>query len=217
MNHRKNFDLSVYFVADPSLCRSRDIVDIVAGAVKGGVTMVQLRDKDGMGKDIRAVAEELLKFTRPAKIPLLINDRVDIAKDVDADGVHLGQDDLAPQEARLALGPNKIVGLTAFTEEHFAALDPYTVDYAGTGPFFETKTDKGKPVLGARKFAELTALSKVPVVGIGGVTPDNAADVINSGASGVAMMRSISEADNPCETVKDFVSVVKNTQLRKAS
>ncbi len=217
MTVRNFFDLSVYFVVDPSLCRSRDIVDIVAQAVKGGVSMVQLRDKDAMGHEIKAAAEELLKFTRPAGVPLIINDRPDIAKEIDADGVHLGQGDMSPAEARAIIGPNKILGLTAFTSEHFEMLDPYVVDYAGTGPFFETQTDKGKSILGAKKFAALVAMSKVPVVGIGGITVDNAADVMNSGADGVAMMRSISEADNPTDAATDFVRIVKDTRLRKAS
>lgn len=217
MTAKKNFDLSVYFVADPSLCLSRDIVDIVALAVKGGATMVQLRDKDGMANDIIASAEALLPITRHAGVPLIINDRVDVAIAVDADGVHLGQDDTSIQEARATLGPDKIIGLTAFTVEQVTAAHPTLVDYIGVGPFFETKTDKGKPVLGAKKFAALATISKVPVVGIGGITPDNAADVIKSGAQGVAMMRAISAADDPQQAAQDFIRAIKDTRLRIAS
>ena len=102
------------------------------------------------------------------------------------------------------MGADAIIGQTAFTEAHIAAVDPAIVDYIGTGPFYPTQTDKGKPVLGAEAFAELVALSPVPVVGVGGITPSNAAAVIDAGADGVAMMRSISEADDISAAVQAF-------------
>lgn len=190
-------DLSVYFVADPSCCGGRDIVDVVMGAVRGGATIIQLRNKLDPKPLIADQAAMLAQLLRPLNIPFLVNDYVDIARDVEADGVHIGQGDLSPSEARKILGDEAIIGLTAFTEEHIAAIDPAVVDYIGTGPFFPTQTDKGKPVLGAARFKELAALSPVPVVGIGGITAENAHVVLRSGASGVAVMRAISEADNP--------------------
>src|SRR5262249_39993882 len=147
----------------------------------------------------------------------IINDRPDVAKEIHADGVHLGQGDMKPEEARKLLGPDKIISVTAFTEDHLRAIDPVVVDYAGTGPFYQTKTDKAKPVLGPEKFAALVRVSPVPVVGIGGVTPQNAANVIQSGAAGVAMMRSISESENPRQAAQDFAAVLKSARLRKAS
>ena len=125
-----------------------------------------------------------------------MNDYVDVAFAARADGVHLGQGDSSAFDAREKLGGQAIVGQTAFTPEHMAAIDQSVIDYVGTGPFYETKTDKGKPVLGAEKFAELVKLSPVPVVGIGGIKPDNARAVIDAGADGAAFMRSVSEADD---------------------
>ncbi len=142
-------------------------------------------------------------------LKFLINDHVHIAAAIGADGVHLGQGDMNLSEARSILGPEAIIGLTAFTSAHFAALDPAVVDYAGTGPFYPTQTDKGKPVLGAAGFKALRALSPVPVVGIGGITPENARAVIDAGADGVAMMRSVTEAPDPEKSVRDFVRVLK--------
>ncbi len=204
----KNLNLSPYFVCDPSLCAGRDPVDVTLAAVRGGVTMVQLRDKsnDALENARRMKAAQL-------SVPLLINDHVYIAKGIDADGVHLGQGDMDAAKARAILGPDKIIGVTAFTEEQIKAVDPAVVDYIGTGPFYETKTDKGKPVLGAEKFAALVKLSPVPVVGIGGITPENAAAVIEAGADGVAMMRSISEAVDPEAATRKFIDILRSCGL----
>lgn len=193
----KPFDLSIYFVADPHECGGRDIADVVLAAVRGGVTMVQLRNKSDPKPVIAAQAAMLAELLRPLGVPFLVNDHVEIAHDVEASGAHIGQGDMSPAEARRILGADAILGLTAFSEAHIGAVDPAVVDYIGTGPFFPTKTDKGKPVLGAERFAELIVLSPVPVVGIGGITASNAHEVMAAGANGVAMMRSISMADNP--------------------
>ncbi len=212
-----SFDLSVYFVLDPSLCGGRDVVDVARAAVVGGVTMIQLRNKSGNILELLDQAQKLREILNPLNVPLIINDRADVAKEINADGVHLGQGDMSPKEAREILGPDKIIGITAFTEDHFKAIDPATVNYAGTGPFYPTKTDKGKPLMGAEKFSALVKISPVPVVGIGGVTPENAAAVIQSGAGGVAMMRAISESENPEAAARNFVNVVNTARLRKAS
>lgn len=211
------FDLSVYFVLDPSLCNGRDIVGVARAAAKGGATMIQLRNKSGNLPQLLEQAHKLHNLLKPLNIALLINDRADIAKEINADGVHLGQGDMSAADARKILGPEKIIGITAFTGDHFKAIDPAIVDYAGTGPFYPTKTDKGKPVMGAEKFSALVRISPVPVVGIGGVTPDNAAVVIQSGAAGVAMMRAISESENPEKAARAFVNAVTAARLRKAS
>lgn len=193
---RKKLDLSVYFVADPACCGGRAIEDVVMAAVKGGVSVVQYRNKSGDMREIAAQAALLCEMLSGTNVPFLINDYVDIALAVGADGVHLGQGDARPDEARAILGRNVIIGQTAFTAEHIGAVDPAVVDYIGTGPFYPTQTDKGKPVMGAEKFRALAAFSPVPVVGIGGITPENALDVLEAGAAGVAMMRSISEAQD---------------------
>lgn len=202
--------LSVYFVADPILCNGRDVVRVVMDAVRGGVSMVQLRDKRGDKAQVLALAAMLVEILN---VPLLINDDPEVAFAVGAAGVHLGQGDMPVAEARKMLGADAIIGQTAFTPEHMAAIDPAVVDYVGTGPFYETKTDKGKPVMGAVRFAEIIALSPVPVVGIGGVTPENAGAVIKAGADGVAMMRAISGAADPQAAAQAFVSSVEQARI----
>ena len=217
MAFRKSFDLSVYFVADPSACDGRDVTDVVMQAVAGGVSTVQLRDKSGDERAFYAQAAMLAELLKPRGVPFLINDNVDIAFACQADGVHLGQGDAHPDIAREKLGPEKIIGVTAFKPEHFSAINPEIVDYAGTGPVYETLTDKGKPVLGPENFSKLAALSPVPVVGIGGITAENAPAVIQAGAHGVAMMRSISAASDPQQAASDIISAVKTARLKEVS
>jgi thiamine-phosphate pyrophosphorylase len=211
----RNFDLSVYFVADPSLCAGRDISDVVKEAIAGGVTIVQLRNKLGTSLEFLEQAKALREIIKT--VPFLINDRVDIAQEVGADGVHVGQGDMNAAAAREMLGSDKIIGITAFSENHFAALDLEIVDYAGTGPFYPTQTDKGKPVLGPARFAELVKISSVPVVGIGGITPENAKPVIEAGADGVAAMRSLSLAPEPKKAAQALAAAVSAARLRRAS
>lgn len=210
---RKIFDLSVYFVADPALCERASLFDTVKMALDGGVTLLQLRNKVDALSDVLAQAKVLMGIANSYNVPLLINDHVGIAREINADGVHLGQGDVSASEAREMLGPDKIVGQTAFSAEHMAAIDPNVVDYVGTGPFFVTQTDKGKPVLGGKRFTELVGLSPVPVVGIGGITPDNACQVIKAGANGVAMMRSISADNDPRQAADIFVQAVRTARL----
>ena len=216
---KKSLDLSIYFVADPGLCAGRDVADVVAAALRGGVTMVQLRDKGASLSTARRVRDVVRVYNEESgsHVPFLINDHVEIARGIGADGVHLGQGDMAAAQAREILGPEAIIGLTAFTQEQIRAVDRGVVDYIGTGPFYETHTKKGKPVLGPPEtggngeFARLAALSPVPVVGIGGITPENAAAVIAAGARGVAMMRSVSEADDVEGAARGFKKTLEKT------
>ena len=202
------FDLSVYFVADPACCAGRTVERVVIEALRGGVTLVQLRNKNDMKAIVLEQALRLKALVSDFGVPLLINDFPDIAFAAKADGVHIGQGDTEPAEARALLGPDAIIGLTAFCEEHFSAIEAGAVDYAGTGPVYPTQTDKGKPVLGPIKFSKLIPLSPVPVVGIGGIDAGNAEAVIRAGAEGVAVMRAISEADDPEEAARGLVEAV---------
>lgn len=209
---RKTFDCSIYFIADPAACGARSIVPVVEKALEGGVTMVQYRDKKSAPELRMQNARAVLKLCRAAGVPLLINDHVKLAHEIGADGVHIGQGDSAPEKARAALGDDAIIGLTAFTEQHLDDVDPHIVDYVGTGPVYETKTDKGKPVIDPIGLAWLREFSPVPMVGIGGITPERAAEVILSGADGVAVMRAIGVAENPDQVVRSFRRIIEKAR-----
>lgn len=203
----KALDLSLYFIADPVCCGGRDVADVVRAAVKAGVTLVQYRDKSNARDQIFRNAKILGEICATAGVPLLLNDHVDIAAEAGLDGVHIGQGDMAVAAARALLRPDAIVGLTAFTESQIVAVDAGAVDYIGTGPVYPTLTDKGKPVLGVQRFAQLAALSPVPVVGIGGITPENAGAVREAGADGIAVMRGIGAAADINAAVKLFQKI----------
>lgn len=192
---RRPFDLSLYLVTDPGQTAARGLVETVRQAVAGGVTIVQLRDPHAKGRALAEQARALLAVLRPLGIPLIINDRVDIAVAVDADGVHLGQDDMAPGEARALMGPDRILGLSVGTEAERAASDLSVVDYVGTGPVKATgtKTDAGAAI-GVAGLAALRRAISLPMVGIGGIDRAITHDIIRAGADGVAVVSALCAA-----------------------
>jgi len=182
---------------------------VVAAAVAGGATMVQLRDKRGTTREQLQAARRLQALLGPLDIPLIINDRVDIALAVDADGVHVGQDDMPAEEARRLIGPERILGLTLRTEAQARVLDAATVDYAGVGPIrpTTTKADALAPrdVAG---FAEFRRLVPVPTVAIGGIVPDLAGPLLRAGADGIAVAAAIAGAADPAAAARCFAQSI---------
>ncbi|MFQ5774815.1 MAG: thiamine phosphate synthase [Kiloniellaceae bacterium] len=198
MNARRAFDLTLYLVAGTDAVAGRPLEEVVAAAVRGGVTMVQLREKTLPDARVADLARRLRASLAAHGIPLIVNDRVEVARAAGADGVHLGQDDLDAARAREVLGPEKIVGVSAGTPEEAARVDPALADYAGVGSVYPTAT---KPDAGAAiGIAGLTALKRaipLPVVAIGGIDEENAAEVAASGVAGVAVVSAICAAADP--------------------
>ncbi|MEP9354504.1 thiamine phosphate synthase [Xanthobacter sp. KR7-65] len=203
------FDLTLYLVTDPRLVAARGLVATVAAAVKGGATLVQLRDPEAHGRALVEQARALKALLKPLGIPLIVNDRVDVAVAADADGVHLGQDDMAPADARALLGPDRILGLSVGTPAEFAASDLAGVDYLGVGPVTATgtKADAGAAI-GTAGLAAVRALTRLPIVGIGGIDRALAADVIRAGADGVAVVSAICAAPDPEDAARALKAAV---------
>ncbi len=212
MSKRNDFDLSVYFVVDPSVCNGRAVEAVVRDAVIGGVTMVQLRNKVDTADIVEAQARAIQTILADSNVAFIINDHVALAAKIGADGVHIGQEDMSAAQARKIIGESAILGVTAYNTAHYAAIDTACVDYLGTGPFFSTLTKPDKAVLGAHGFASLVCTTSLPVVGIGGITPENANDVMAAGANGVAMMRSVSQADDVIGAAKKFAEIIRKTK-----
>jgi thiamine-phosphate pyrophosphorylase len=194
-------DLSTYLVTDPDLCGERGVPDTVLAAVKGGVTAVQLRDKDAPARSLYALTTTLLRMLDGTQVPLVVNDRLDVALAAGAHGVHLGQDDLPVEEARRIAGPDMLVGLSVSTPEEMAAaqnLPSGTADYLGVGPVFSTltKTDT-TDALGVDGLAELCGRTETPCVAIGGIHVSNVTAVRASGVDGVAVVSEICTALDP--------------------
>ena len=137
---KRSFDLSLYLVTDRGLLKEKNLEDTVKKAIAGGVTMVQLREKDCTTLEFYEIARKMKELLKPFNIPLIINDRVDILLAVDAEGLHIGQSDLPYETARKILGENKIIGLTVQNMEQIEEANKFDVDYIGIGPIFETKT-----------------------------------------------------------------------------
>jgi thiamine-phosphate pyrophosphorylase len=194
-------DLSTYLVTDTDLCGERGVPDTVAAAVEGGVTAVQLRDKDAPARSLCELAIALLRVLEGTGVPLLVNDRVDVALAAGAQGVHVGQDDLHVHDARRLAGAGLMVGLSVSTAEELTAanaLPAGTVDYLGVGPVFSTptKTDT-TDALGLDGLADLCRRTRVPCVAIGGINAANASDVRGCGVDGVAVVSAICAAPDP--------------------
>jgi len=178
-----------YFITAASLSRAGNISD-VAAAVAAGVRVVQYRQKQGHIRDLVAEARELRELCR--HIRFLVNDRVDIALEVGADGVHLGQEDLSYHEARKLLGPDKIIGITVHDVAEALAAQAWGADYLGVSPVFRTatKTDAGAPT-GVALLAEIRRRVSLPLFAIGGITLANAPAVIEAGADGVCAISAV--------------------------
>jgi len=212
---KKNLVLDVYFVTDRELAQGRPIEEIVSAAVRGGATIIQLREKDCSTREFIDLGRRIKDILAPFSVPLIINDRLDVALAIDADGIHIGQSDMPYGVARKYL-PDKIIGLSV--ESVLDALDAENldVDYLGVSPiyFTQTKTDL-KRELGLDGLREIKSFSRHPLVGIGGLNASNAADVIRNGADGVAVVSAICSADDPEAATRELLHIVKMTKQER--
>jgi thiamine-phosphate pyrophosphorylase len=195
---RKLIDVTLYLVTDSVLCRGREILEIVEAAVAGGVTCVQLREKDADTRDFIEKALKIHRRLRQLRIPLVINDRVDVAMTVGAEGVHLGQRDMPLTTARALVGNTMVIGISAETIGDAVAAQNQGADYIGASPIFTTPTkpDTAAP-LGLEGLLAMRRSVNLPIVGIGGLNRHNAAAVVRSGADGVAVVSAIMAAADP--------------------
>jgi thiamine-phosphate pyrophosphorylase len=205
MMNRKPIDYSLYLVTDRGLSRGRPTPEIVHAAVRGGVTCVQLREKTCPTREFIAEALAVRDFLKSRGIPLIINDRVDVALAVGADGVHLGQGDLPLATARAILGGSKIIGVSAESIRDAIEAESGGADYLGVSPIFATptKTDTAAP-LGLEGLRAIRREVKLPLVAIGGLTAGNAAAVIGGGADGVAVVSAIVSAEDPERAAREL-------------
>jgi thiamine-phosphate pyrophosphorylase len=193
----RRFDPTLYLVTDPEMARGRSLIDVVGAAVRGGVTLVQLRDKHADARVLLLTARALKAVLDPVGVPLIVNDRVDVAHAAGA-GCHVGQSDLPAAAARAILGPDAIIGISLDDPEQARAIDPALVDYVAHGPFAATvtKADAGGPT-GTEGLAATRRLTGLPLIAIGGIDPRNAAAAVRAGADGVAVVSAIMAAADP--------------------
>lgn len=196
--------LRLHLVTDSALCGARGILAVVDAAVRGGVTCVQLREKS---LDTRAFVERaraLKAWLGPLGVPLLINDRVDVALACGADGVHVGQNDMAPEDVR-RLMPRALIGLSVESLAQLAAAERAPVDYYGISPVFATRSKHdAAPALGLDGLRAIRAGTRRPLVAIGGIDAGNAADVMAAGSDGLAVVSALCSSADPEAAARDL-------------
>jgi len=214
----RRVDFSVYVITDRAAGRGRPHDEMAAAAIAGGATIIQLREKALTAREFVEAAGRACEVARRAGVPLIINDRVDVALAVDADGVHVGPDDLPVAVARRLLGPRKIVGASVGTIEEAVAAERDGADYLGVGSVFATpsKADAGEPI-GIAGLREIARAVHIRVVGIGGIDPGNAPDVIAAGATGVAVISAAVGSEDVTAATRALVEVVRAAQRDSAA
>ncbi|NLV13496.1 thiamine phosphate synthase [Haloarcula argentinensis] len=206
----------VYLVTQASLSADRTTDEIVAEAIDGGVGVVQLREKDRTARERYELGLELRELTREAGVTFVVNDRVDIAQALDADGVHLGDDDLPVPVARELLGDDALIGRSVSTVEDAREAAAAGADYLGVGAVFATGSkddiDDDEYAVGTDRVAAIAEAVDIPFVGIGGITAENAAEVVEAGADGVAVITAITRADDPAAAAEALQHAVERSQ-----
>lgn len=197
--------LALMLVTDRGMAGQRPLEDIVLAAVRGGVTAVQLREKSAGTRAFIEFARTLDAALAPLGVPLVINDRVDVALAAGIANVHVGQSDMAPADVRRLMGPDATIGLSISDPGQMRAADLAAADYLGVGPVYPTgsKADAA-PALGVAGLAGLRAMTGLPIIAIGGLTADNSGPVLAAGADGVAVVSALMLAADPAAAAASF-------------
>lgn len=206
----------LYFVTDRGLCGEKSLTDVVLQAIRGGAVCVQLREKGVPTRHFVEEARRIKALMAPFRVPLIINDRVDVALAVEADGVHVGQDDMPYEIARKLMGPAAIIGISVETWEDVERAEGLDVDYLGVSPVFATptKTDTKEP-WGLEGLGRIKAFSRHPLVAIGGINPSNAEAVVRAGADSVAVVSAICAVSDPFAASQELTGIIATALARR--
>ena len=209
-------DWNVSLVTQESLSAGRSTRAVVEAAIAGGVDVVQLREKDRSARERYHLGRKLRELTREAGVTFVVNDRADIAQAVEADGVHLGDDDLPVPVAREMLDEDAVVGRSVSFVDDAVAAERAGADYLGVGAVYATGSkddiDDDEHRIGPERVGDIAAAVDIPVVGIGGITADNAGPVAAAGADGVAVITAITRADDPETATRELAAVVERAR-----
>ena len=201
-----NIDLSLYLVTDNSDDEEK-FLKTIEEAINGGVTVVQIREKTADTLDFYNLALKVKEITTKYNVPLIINDRVDVALAVDADGVHVGQSDMPCDITRELIGENKILGVSAATIDEAKKAEKGGADYIGTGAVFPTSTKDDAPSITKKDLKNIVDSINIPVVAIGGINIENAKELKNTGISGLSVVSAIMSADNPKKASEKLLNI----------
>lgn len=208
----KNFDTTLYFITDSTYFSEEEFLYRVEQALKGGVTLLQLREKNKNTREYISLAEKVHILTQKYNVPLIIDDRIDVAIAINAEGVHLGQSDMPVDTARRILGNDKIIGATAKTVEQAVEAFKNGADYLGVGAIYPTTTKVKTVLTSVDTLKDIVRAVPIPVNAIGGLNKDNMYVLNSTGISGVCVVSAIMKADNPqksAEEIKEKFSELK--------
>ena len=206
-----NYDL--YIITDQRISHGKSHLEVAEDALTGGATVIQFRDKEMKDSEAVVACREIYKLTKKKGVSFIVNDRVEVAKAVDADGVHLGQEDMSFSSARKILGKEKIIGISVETVEQALKAVEGGADYLGVGPIYPTATklDAGK-VLGIARLKEIRESVNIPIVAIGGINENNLEEVLKAGVDGVAVISAVVSAPDiteACRKLKNKIEYIK--------
>ena len=188
---KSEIDYTLYLCTDRKLMSTNTLEEAVEQAILGGCSLIQLREKQSSSREFFEIAKRIKAITDRYRVPLIINDRIDIALAVDAAGVHLGQEDIPAKEARRIMGEEKVIGVSARTVELARKAVEDGADYLGVGAMFATNTKGNAKVIGKEKLKEIRAAVSIPIVAIGGINHSNAAQLVDTGINGLAVVSSV--------------------------
>ncbi len=206
----------LYAIIDPTLLTISEL-ELAEALAGSGVELVQYRSKTASSRQFFEVSRNLSSFFKSRGVRFVVNDRADIALLADAGGVHVGQDDLSVEDARAIVGPGRWVGFSTHSLEQVAAADRTSADYIAFGPIFPTATKKNPdPVVGTGLLKQARRLTKKPLVAIGGITLERAAEVYRAGADSLAVIRDLIAAPNPAVRAREYLDVAASSMAREA-
>ena len=204
---KEDIDYSVYLVTDSRDKSEEEFLAIIEEAIKGGTSIVQLREKTASTKDFYELALKVKEITSRYDVPLLINDRIDIALAIDSEGVHIGQDDMPADIARAIIGDEKILGVSASTVDEAVKAQKDGADYIGSGAVFPTSTKDDADSVSKDELKEIVNSIDIPIVAIGGITLENAQELKDTGISGFSVVSAIMGAKDPQEASKKLKEI----------
>jgi thiamine-phosphate pyrophosphorylase len=207
---KQTVDFSLNVIIDQDWLKGRDPAELTQSVLAGGATLIQYRNKSGSAKQFYNTAGLIHTVTKRFRIPLIINDRIDIATCIGAEGVHVGQDDIPAPAVRQVLGQDKLIGLSVSHPDELLRIQD--ADYLGVGAMYRTETKGDAELGGIRLMKQIRKLCRLPLIGIGGITKANAAQVIRAGADGIAVISAVLGSENPEQAARELRDIVNQVK-----
>lgn len=207
-------DLSLYLVTDKRNKTDEEFLEIIEEAIKGGTTVVQIREKEGETLDFYNLALKVKEITSKYNVPLIVNDRIDVALAIKSEGVHIGQTDMPADVARSLIGDEMILGVSASTVKEARKAEKDGADYIGTGAVFPTATKDDAPSITKDDLKEVTSSINIPTVAIGGITLENASELAGTGIAGISVVSAIMNSEDP-KTASENLLKIYNEKIDK--